>query len=226
MDDKLSKLEKIIEVLDKDTVTQEDFVYAFEQLLTFVQNLKDSNDSHMLEIDAKVDDALDKGLVKLATYYGSEWTKIKEKVDSLRNGNDYVLTEADKQEIASLITVPVVERIIQKTEVTKEQPIIREVSMKDTADEIVSKVNESTKLIDAERVGGFKELETQVRANALPPTTTHFSRDGVPFGRAKNVNMVGSMVQVIQDQAYITPVVVSLTAPSNPFLNQLWLDIN
>lgn len=36
------------------------------------------------------------------------------------NGNDYVLTKSDKKEIASLVDVPVVEKIIEKTEIVKE----------------------------------------------------------------------------------------------------------
>ncbi|MEK6897547.1 MAG: hypothetical protein AABW93_03385, partial [Nanoarchaeota archaeon] len=39
-------------------------------------------------------------------------------------GDNYILTENDKKEIANKIKVPIVEKIIEKTEVIKEQPII------------------------------------------------------------------------------------------------------
>jgi len=42
------------------------------------------------------------------------------------DGHDYVLTKIDKNEIASKIKVPVVEKVIEKTEVIHEQPIVRE----------------------------------------------------------------------------------------------------
>lgn len=45
-----------------------------------------------------------------------------------KDGEDYVLTEADKAEIASKIDVPVVEKVIEKTEVIKEQPIVTEIT--------------------------------------------------------------------------------------------------
>lgn len=65
-------------------------------------------------------------------------------------GDNYVLTDSDKDEIASKIKVPVVEKIIERTEVVHEKPIItekitqeiKEVAVKDTGAEIVSKVNE------------------------------------------------------------------------------------
>lgn len=48
------------------------------------------------------------------------------------NGKDYVLTEFDKEEIALItmmdIEVPIVEKIIERTEVIKEQPIVNEIT--------------------------------------------------------------------------------------------------
>lgn len=42
-------------------------------------------------------------------------------------GKDYVLTEADKNAIAAKIKVPIVEKITERVEVIKEQPIVTEV---------------------------------------------------------------------------------------------------
>lgn len=52
--------------------------------------------------------------------------KVESKIATIENGKDYVLTDEDKVQIASSITVPIVEKIIERTEVVKEQPIINE----------------------------------------------------------------------------------------------------
>lgn len=61
------------------------------------------------------------------------------------DGKDYILTEEDKSKIAASIEVPVVEKIIEKTEIIKEQPIVtnetKEVAKYETAEEIVEKIN-------------------------------------------------------------------------------------
>lgn len=63
-------------------------------------------------------------------------------------GENYVLTTKDKKEIASSIKVPIVEKVIERTEVIKEQPIvtnqitneIKEVAKYETAEEIRNKL--------------------------------------------------------------------------------------
>lgn len=62
------------------------------------------------------------------------------------NGKDYILTDKDKKEIARSINVPIVEKIIEKTETIVEKPIvtneIKEVAVTDKAEKIVEKINE------------------------------------------------------------------------------------
>lgn len=74
-------------------------------------------------------------------------------------GDDYVLTEDDKNEIASKIKVPVVEKIIEKTEVIKEQPIvtneIKEVAVADTPEQIIEKINSTENSIDKKVIIGL-----------------------------------------------------------------------
>ena len=69
-----------------------------------------------------------------------------------QDGQDYVLTEADKQEIASKIEVPVVEKVVEKT-VIKEQPIVteitKEVAVGDSAEDLRNKLE---LLADEERL--------------------------------------------------------------------------
>ena len=56
-------------------------------------------------------------------------------IPQVKDGKDYVLTEQDKKEIAGTIKVPIVEKVIEKREVIREQPIvtneIREVAVTD-----------------------------------------------------------------------------------------------
>lgn len=83
-----------------------------------------------------------------------------------QDGKDYILTNRDKKEIAAKIKVPVVEKVIEKTEVIKEQPIItneiKEVAVSDTGQEIVKKINnlptnEDDYLIEVEHIKGLKK---------------------------------------------------------------------
>lgn len=91
-------------------------------------------------------------------------------------GKDYILTEFNKKEIASKITVPIVEKIIEKTEVIHEQPIVtnevKEVAVAESAEQIREKL-ESLKeedRLDASAIKNldekFKEVETKI--NAIP----------------------------------------------------------
>lgn len=80
-----------------------------------------------------------------------------------KNGKDYVLTETDKKEIAGKITVPVVKKVIEKTEVIKEKPIvtqeIKEVAKYEEAGKIALKLNTLEEKIDKKVIKGLdKEL--------------------------------------------------------------------
>ena len=89
-DTKLQKLESLIQVLDKDTVTQEEVVDAFQQLVDFVISIKESNDEERSQMNEEINLALNKACDKcmemMKTFYGAEWMKIKAKVDSLKDG--------------------------------------------------------------------------------------------------------------------------------------------
>lgn len=90
------------------------------------------------------------------------------------DGDDYILTESDKKEIAQSITVPVVEKVIERTEVVIEKPIvteitnvtneIKEVALYETPDQITDKVNLGKPLIKKERVEGLTDLEKNIKA--------------------------------------------------------------
>jgi hypothetical protein len=62
-------------------------------------------------------------------------------------GKNYILTKADKREIAGMVTVPIVEKVIEKTEVQviKEQPIItNEVDEPKIVENVLKEVRKKT----------------------------------------------------------------------------------
>lgn len=117
------------------------------------------------ELTTKVDEALviAKETQKMEGQPGHTPTEqellglIKPLIPVVKNGEDYVLTEKDKKQIAQSIKVPIVEQIIERTEVIKEQPIVTEITNnvenKDTGEEIINKINsDTTSLIDLEKI--------------------------------------------------------------------------
>jgi len=82
------------------------------------------------------------------------------------DGQDYILTEKDKKEIAQSIKVPIVEKVIEKTEVIRETPItidktktvVKEVAKYETAKEIAKKLNTLTKEIDFKVIKNFPDF--------------------------------------------------------------------
>ena len=79
-----------------------------------------------------------------------------------KDGDNYILTEADKNEIAKKIDVPIVEKLIEKTETIIEKPIITEIvkekALKDTPDEVVEKINKAKEKIDKNQIKGLREM--------------------------------------------------------------------
>ncbi len=191
--DKLKQLEDIAKILDRETVTQEEFVSMMGVLVDFVGQIKETNDSVQEEMNSAVTNCLQR------------FNEIQGRVSTLKDGEDYVLTPQDKREIAGMINVPVVEKLIQHTETIREQPIITQVALKDTPDETVDKVNASNKKIQKDRVEGLEDLERTVRNNpgngpyTFPVTTSFFN--GL---RAKNLTINNSTAVLRGDTVYIT----------------------
>ena len=84
-----------------------------------------------------------------------------------KDGKDYILTNRDKQEILEKIEMPIVEKIIEKTEVIREQPIVteivKEVAIADTGEQIINKINElplkPENQIDVKRIKNFPNFQ-------------------------------------------------------------------
>lgn len=193
--DKLEQFKNIVELLDKDTVSQDEFVSMFGVLIDLVGQVQESNDLNRTELVQSIESALAK-FNELTTV---EWTQIKKRVEVIKNGEDYILTESDKKEIASFINVPVVEKVIQHTETIKEIPIVKEVAFQDTPDELIGKVNKAEVKIKQSQVEGLAEIRSMAVANSMPITTTFINGK-----RAKNFQFNGATVTVIGDTAFIT----------------------
>lgn len=96
--------------------------------------------------------------------------KGKDGVDGLdgNDGKDYVLTEKDKKQIANSITVPIVEKIIEKTETIREIPIVlkeiteQRIENPISGEMIVAKINdleiEPRRQIDVDHIKGIDRL--------------------------------------------------------------------
>lgn len=88
-----------------------------------------------------------------------------------QDGKDYVLTEEDRKEIATLIEVPVVEKVIEKTEVIVEKPIItnevtneiREVAKYETPEQIVEKLNTQENAIEQKVIKGLTKWMSEIK---------------------------------------------------------------
>lgn len=84
-------------------------------------------------------------------------------------GDDYVLTQDDKLEIAKKIKVPVVEKIIEKTETIVEQPLvtneIKEVAKYETGKQIADKLNILEEVVDQKVIKGLTKKITDLSSN-------------------------------------------------------------
>lgn len=111
-----------------------------------------------------------KGQVNEAVNYAKSIKPIK--------GDSYILTETDKKEIATKVKVPIVEKVIEKTEIIKEMPVItneiKEVAIKDDGKEIVDKINQTP-----------LEPQHKIRAEhiiGLPDTSNFIKKQGYHGG--------------------------------------------
>lgn len=126
---------------------------------------------YLVEVDEKLDEALPSinGLIKKVK--GEKGNDGKDGVDGRdgRDGKNYILTNLDKKSIAKSITVPVVEKVIEKTQVIRETPIVTEVvkqvAVKDTPDELIAKIESITdedKKLSSEAIRGLKSYDDEI----------------------------------------------------------------
>lgn len=116
-----------------------------DMLKPFLKKLNKVDRTIEKRVDEQVEYKVDKIDAKITNKVLTLSQQIQDRLDSIKDGKDYVLTESDKKEIAKSIKVPVVEKIIEKREKVIEKPIvtneIKEVAIAETAEQIVEKIN-------------------------------------------------------------------------------------
>lgn len=112
-----------------------------------------------------------------------------------RNGTDYILTSADKQEIASRIKVPVVEKVIEiKTEVIRETPIVTEIKTEIPVNLSPDEVRNMLELLqgderlDASAIKNLPEAKGTSFGPANGPSGLKVYVDGTKQGQLREVN--------------------------------------
>lgn len=124
------------------------------------------------------------------------------------NGEDYILTEKDKKEIASKIKVPIVEKVIEKTETIKEKNVI----LKDTPEEVRDKLESliKGKKLSIQAIEGLAEIlkdlsKKNVQSNEgymkgsvhnAKSTQIKFIDDETPSGVINGINTIFTIKRV------------------------------
>lgn len=141
----IERLGKLVALLDRGGIGIVEHLFKLEDTLT----------AKIKELDLKMPD-LSKVLSSIKGKDGEtpsiDYNYIVTEVRKLlKDGENYVLTAADKKEIAGFIDVPVVEKVIEKTQVIREMPmtlkkteIVKETTIDktQTGEEMVEKINE------------------------------------------------------------------------------------
>jgi hypothetical protein len=101
-----------------------------------------------------------------------------------KDGKDYILTEADKKQIVAKIKVPIVEKVIEKTEIIKEQPIItneiKEVAKYESPEQIADKLNTLKEKVEISVIKGLNKYLDNLRKSIREKTK--FSGGGGGMG--------------------------------------------
>lgn len=172
--EQLDKLEELKSFLDKSSIHDNlplveelsnisDKLEKIGELIKTESEKPDMPEVHKMQLEG----------VEVVTIKGDKPTEeellnlIKPLIPEVKDGNDYVLTEQDKKEIAKSIKVPIVEKIIERTEVIKEQPIvtneIKEIAVSDTPEQIAEKLNTTEQTIEKNVIIGLVDELRQLR---------------------------------------------------------------
>lgn len=166
-DKQKNKLLKLAEIADKGEFA------IVEELDTLEEKIDITRETLESEITSTKEE-FDKKLSEIQLKKGDKGDTPKVGIDfeQPKNGEDYILTEQDKEEIAKSVTVPVVEKIVvEKTETIIEKPIvteitkINEVAKYETPDEATNRINRGQILIKKERVEGLTDIEHNLKHN-------------------------------------------------------------
>jgi hypothetical protein len=210
------KLEKLVKIVAEGNVAIAEYLYELEQKLdSEIPGMKDV----LLKIKGdKGDSPTKEELLNLI----QPLIVIPEPI----HGKDYVLTEEDKEEIAKSITVPVVEKVIEKTEIIKEQPLFfnkieKEIIKEDkeTPEQIRDKLEtlENENRLDAKAIKGLddvgilkKNLEIiDSRTRNIGGGNVEVYSNGNKIGTGTGINFIGSGIQSISHDGHRVTVNIS-----------------
>src|SRR3990167_7658080 len=127
------------------------------------------------EID-ELKEKMDKVFGSLTQSFQDSVKELSESVNRIKilkgdkgdSGEDYILTENDKKEIAGKIAVPIVEKVVEKTETIRELPIvtneIKEVAVAENPEKIRDKLETLTKeeRLDISAIRGLEKYDKDI----------------------------------------------------------------
>lgn len=228
-DDEAQLVVNLLESLDNKS-TIDEVVKAFETLVEFAQQVKEFNLEERGAIMSTLDEAVASAEERLAGYNEDEWVKIRKIVSEIKNGKDGKdgRNGRDGRDGVDGKSGVNGKDGIDGVDGQDGQNGTDGVDLfPNTPNEEVDKINEATNQIKKERVQGLADIERLASMNVQSPAPRQMIyRNGVQVGQARNVNFNNSIVSIQDDRATITPIYVSTTAPTNPQVNDLWLDIN
>jgi len=148
-----------------DKKTLRDYIPVAEQkkipielggiLASLEEALTKANENSIKEFRAEAEEVKNRTLEEIRAKMEEADIHVKSlKPEKGDKGDDYILTDRDKSAIAGKIKVPIVEKIIEKTEIIKEQPIVKEVAVAESAEQIREKLSslEDEKRLDAKHI--------------------------------------------------------------------------
>lgn len=195
LEDKFEETVDIINEEHKKTIQEiKDTVPDLEKVLNSVKGQK--GDKPILGIDYEIPEPIP--------------GKDGEKGDRGEKGDSYILTERDKSDIAAKINVPIVEKIIEKTEIIKETPIVKETIVTDIdGKKVVDSINElpiePEYQIDKKHIRGLEEEISGLRKTHTYPSTGVLGKghtiqdEGTSLAQRNRLNFVGTGVSVTDD---------------------------
>lgn len=170
-DIKLDKLKSLLELVNKDYVSNEEFSKSIMALIEVVKKSKANTEGEKQQFIQFCTEQL----AEIKDQNNRSWKDIASKIESIKDGadgKDYILTYKDKQDISALIQVPIVEKTIEKTEVIKEKVV------KDTKEQIRDKLEllKDEERLDASAIKNLpKAFETKIieRGGGNSPMVYH-----------------------------------------------------
>jgi len=173
--DKLLKMAKFIDNSNLATIEE------FESIDSKVEQIKETVNAKVDNLEAKIDGGLSAISEELKKKLESELVleidraELKgdkgdtgEKGTDGKDGTNYVLDEADKVEIASLVNVPIVEKVIEvRTPIVTE--VVKEVAVADTPFALRDKlesIKEEKEKLSIEAIGYLEERLDEIEKQA------------------------------------------------------------